>query len=77
MQFLDDTETIWLNNSKKRVFVRYRRLLPKSHTYRQTRSHFDGTKEIQEAPRHFDGEHVYTQVKQVKDLPTANGKIVD
>jgi phosphate starvation-inducible protein PhoH len=32
-QCLDDVETVWLNNSKKRVYVRHRRFLPKSHPY--------------------------------------------
>jgi hypothetical protein len=34
-QCLDDTETVWLNNSKKRVYVRHRHFLPKSHPYRE------------------------------------------
>ena len=27
-QCLDDTETLWLNNSKKQVYLRYRHFLP-------------------------------------------------
>ena len=68
---LDDTETIWLNNSKKRVYVHHRRFLPKSHAYRNMKHQFDGTREIGDALRHFNGEHVYNQVK---DLPAAHGK---
>ena len=68
---LDDTETIWLNNSKKQVHVRHRRFLPKSHAYRNMKRQFDGTREMENAPRNFDGEHEYDQVK---DLPVAHGK---
>ena len=32
---------------------------------------FDGTREMENAPRNFDGEHEYDQVK---DLPVAHGK---
>jgi len=32
---------------------------------------FDGTREMENAPRNFDGEHEYDQVK---DLPVAQGK---
>uniref|UniRef100_J3NCM6 Ubiquitin-like protease family profile domain-containing protein n=1 Tax=Oryza brachyantha TaxID=4533 RepID=J3NCM6_ORYBR len=68
---LDDTETIWLNNSKKRVYIRNRCVLPQSHPYRGMNHQFDGTREIASAPRHFSGEEVYNQVK---DLPTTHGK---
>ncbi|XP_040376951.1 uncharacterized protein LOC102718982 isoform X1 [Oryza brachyantha] len=68
--YLDDTETIWLNNSKKRVYLRNRRFLHQSHPYRGMNHQFDGTREKASAPRHFSGE-VYNQVK---DLPAAHGK---
>ena len=42
---LDDMETVWLNNSKKRVYVRHRRFLPKSHPYQEMKCQFDGTRE--------------------------------
>jgi len=32
---LDDMETIWLNNSKKRAYVKHRHFLPKSHPYQE------------------------------------------
>ena len=32
---LDDTKTLWLNNSKKQVYVRHRRFLPDAHAYRR------------------------------------------
>ena len=35
---LDDTETLWLNHSKKQVYLRNRRLLVKAHGYRKMKS---------------------------------------
>jgi hypothetical protein len=63
---LDDTESVWLNNSKKRGYVRHRRFLPKSHQYREMKHQFDGTRETGSAPRHFSGEQVDEQV--LKDI---------
>ena len=59
---LDDTETVWLNNSKKRVYIRHRRFLPKSHPYREMKCQFHGTRETGSTPRHFSGQQVYDQV---------------
>jgi len=53
---LDDTKTIWLNHSKKRVYVRHRCFLPKSHPYWEMKRQFDGTREIGSTPRHFSGQ---------------------
>lgn len=69
MHCLDDIETIYLNNSKKRVYIRHWRFLPQTHAYRGMKHQFDGTRERGEAPRHFD-RHVYDQVK---DLLAAHG----
>ena len=68
---LDDAKTIWLNNSKKRVYERHRHFLPKFHAYQNMKHQFDGTRETGDALRHFNGEHVYNQVK---DLLAAHGK---
>ena len=66
---LDDTKTIWLNNSKKRVYVRHQRFLPKSHPYREMKRQFVGTRETGFAPRHFSGEEVYEQaLKDTVDI---------
>jgi len=69
--YLDDTETLWLNNSKKQVYVRHRRFLPDSHAYRQMKHQFDGTRELAKALRHFSIAYGYSQVK---NLPNAHGK---
>ena len=52
---LDDTETLWLNNSQKQVYVWHQRFLPASHAYRGMKCQFDGTREEGKAPRHFSG----------------------
>ena len=70
-QCLDDTETLWLNNSKKQVYLRHRRFFPQSHAYRGMKHQFDGTRETTSAPRHFNGKYVYSQVKNLGD---AQGK---
>ena len=59
---LDDTKTVWLNNLKKRVYVRYRHFLPKSNPYREMKCQFDCTREIGSIARHFSGQQVYDQV---------------
>jgi len=78
-QCLDDTESLWLNNSKKRVYIRHRRFLSRSHPYRLMKRQFDGTIEKGSAPRHFTGHDVYDQVKDVnvtlgKNKKSALGK---
>jgi hypothetical protein len=70
-QCLDDTESVWLKNSKKRVYIRNRRFLPSSHAYRLMTRQFDGTVETRTAPRHYTGYDVY---EQVKDVNVAFGK---
>ena len=59
---LDGTKIVWLHKSKKRVYVRHRCFLPKSHPYQEIKHQFDGTREIGSAPRHFNGQQVYDQV---------------
>lgn len=58
-QCLDDTQSVWLNNSRKRVYVRHRRFLPKNQAYSDMKMNFDRTRERGSAPRHFSGEEVY------------------
>ena len=55
-QCLDDMKIVWLNNSKKRVYVRHRRFLPKSHPYWEIKHQFDGTRGTGSAPGHFSGQ---------------------
>ena len=43
---LDYTESVWLNNSRKTVYMRHRRFLPKYHPYRKMKKQFDGKKRM-------------------------------
>lgn len=65
IQCLDDIEGVWLNNSKKQVYLRHRCFLSISHEYQNMEEQFDGTKETSLPPRHFSGEYVYNQVKDI------------
>jgi hypothetical protein len=62
---LDDTCSLRLNNSKKIVYMRHRRFLPRKHPYRNMDKQFDGTREKALPPRHFSGEDVHNQVKNI------------
>lgn len=73
---LDDIESLWLNNSNKRVYLRHRRFLPRSHPYSRMKRQFDGTIETTSAPRHFTGQHVYDQVKHI-DVTFGKNKIAN
>ena len=63
--YLDDTETLWLNNSKKQVYVHHQRFLPDSHAYRQMKHQFDGTRELAKALRHFSAAYVRSRISQM------------
>ncbi|KAL6654637.1 hypothetical protein ACP70R_008102 [Stipagrostis hirtigluma subsp. patula] len=67
-QCLYDTESVWLNNSKKTVYMRHRRFLPKSHAYQKMKDQFDGTTEKASAPRHFTGEYLHKEVSKVSSI---------
>jgi hypothetical protein len=45
--------------------MRHNRILPPKHRYRQWRSHFDGTIENGEAPKHQDGKFVFEMIKNI------------
>lgn len=62
---LDATESVWLNNSRKTVYMRHRRFLSRSHPYRKMKKQFDGNKENDSAPRAFRVKEVYDMVKDI------------
>ena len=70
---LDATESVWLNNSRKTVYMRHRRFLPRSHPYRKMKKQFDGNKEDSSAPRAFRGKEVYDMVKDI-DVVLGKGR---
>jgi hypothetical protein len=62
---MDQTDSIYRPSSSKLVYMRHRRFLPHEHKYRHWRSHFDGTIENGEAPKHRDGKSVFEMIKSI------------
>ncbi|KAD6454309.1 hypothetical protein E3N88_09015 [Mikania micrantha] len=50
----DETNSIWLKNFKKTVYMGYRRFLPTSHVYRNKKDEFDGNTEHRTMRKRFD-----------------------
>jgi hypothetical protein len=63
--YVDQMESIYLSSSSNMVYMRHRRFLPPQHMYRQWRSHFDGTIENGETPKHRDGKFVFQMIKNI------------
>jgi hypothetical protein len=66
---LDGTSYVYLNASKKTVYLRHRRFLKENHKYRSIKfvHYYDNTLET-EPPleRRQDGQHVYRMVKNIR-----------
>jgi hypothetical protein len=62
---MDQMESIYLPSSSKLVYMRNCRFLPPKYRYHQWRSHFDGTIENGEAPKHQDGKFVFEMIKNI------------
>ena len=66
---LDGITWVYLDASKKIVYLRYRRFLKTSHKYHSKLffRFYDNTPEIEPPPeRHHNGEHVYRMVKNIR-----------
>ncbi|KAD6454288.1 hypothetical protein E3N88_08994 [Mikania micrantha] len=50
----DETNSIWLKNCKKTVYMGHRRFLPTSHVYRKKKDEFDGNTEHRTMRKRFD-----------------------
>jgi hypothetical protein len=50
------------------VYMRHHRFLPPKRRYHQWRSHFDGTIENGEAPKHRDSKFVFEMIKNINDV---------
>jgi hypothetical protein len=48
---VDGTASVYLPSSRKLVYMRHRRFLPRKHKYRKTKMHFDNTVEKDSAPK--------------------------
>jgi len=63
---MDQTASRYLTHSRKTVYMRHYRFLPKGHTYRKRKTQVDGTREKDVAPRHKSGTAVFRMVKDLK-----------
>jgi hypothetical protein len=66
---LDGTSYVYLNASKKTVYLRHRRFLKENHKYRSIKfvHYYDNTLETEPPPeRRQDGQHVYRMVKNIR-----------
>ena len=66
---MDGTTWVFLDASKKIVYLRNRRFLKTSHKYRSKLffRFYDNTPEIEPPPeRCYNGEHVYRMVKNIR-----------
>ena len=66
MHCLDETESLWLKNTQKMVYLGYRKFLRKNHPYHSNRRAFDGKVETLSPPKHRTGRHVYDMVKGLR-----------
>jgi hypothetical protein len=57
---------VHLPSSKKLVFIRHERFLPRKHKYRKMKSHFDNTIEKDSAPKQYTRKLVFKMVKNIE-----------
>ncbi|XP_052621656.1 uncharacterized protein LOC128127253 [Lactuca sativa] len=61
----DDTQSLWLKNCKKNVYMDHRRYLPKNHPYRKKKKVFNGKTESTIARPPLRGEIVFSRVENL------------
>jgi hypothetical protein len=68
--YLDDTTCVYLDGSKKTVYIRNRRFLKEGHRYHSKLylKYFGDIPKDEERPleRHHDGQYVYQMVKNIR-----------
>ena len=62
---LDETDSLYLKNSWKVVYMGYRRFLPLKHPLRRKRIHFKGEMETRAKPMFRDGKRVFSMINDV------------
>ena len=70
--YLDDTESIYLDKSRKNVYLGHRRFLPTNHQCRKKGKHFKGEADHRKKPAMRTGDHV---LAMVNDLHVIFGKV--
>jgi len=66
VECLDETDTKWLPNSSKMVYMGNRRGLPRYHPYRRNKKSFDGTTDHRKLPQYRDGKQIFKEVSKLK-----------
>ncbi|XP_019197730.1 PREDICTED: uncharacterized protein LOC109191558 [Ipomoea nil] len=64
----DETFDLWLNNSRKNVFMSHRTFLPIDHPYRKRKKAFNGKSETGVARLPLSGDVVYDRVKNIGNV---------
>jgi hypothetical protein len=60
------TTSVYLSSSKKLVYMRHRRFLPRKHKYRKMKMHFDNTVKIDSALKQYTRKLVFEMVKNIE-----------
>jgi hypothetical protein len=63
---VDGTASVYLPSSRKLVYMRHRRFLPRKHKYRKIKMHFDNTVEKDSASKQYTRKLVFEIVKNIK-----------
>jgi acid phosphatase class B len=64
--FVDGTALGYLLSSRKLVYMRHRRFLPRKHKFRKMKVHFDNTVEKDSAPKQYTRKLVFEMVKNIE-----------
>jgi Transposase family tnp2 len=63
--YLEDACSHWMKETKKTVYLGYRRFLRRQHPYRKKRIEFNGKVENGNAPMELTGLEIYDKVKNI------------
>jgi hypothetical protein len=63
---VDGTASVYLPSSRKLVYIRHRRFLPRKHKYRKMKMHFDNTVEKDSVLKQYTGKLVFEMVKNIE-----------
>jgi hypothetical protein len=64
--YMDGTTSVYLSSSRKLVYMRHRRFLPRKHKYRKMKNHFDNTVEKDSALKQYTGKLVLEMVMNIE-----------
>jgi hypothetical protein len=64
--YVDGTTSVYLLSSKKLVYMRRRRFLPRKHKYQKMKMHFDNSVKKDSAPKQYTGKLSFEMVKNIE-----------